>query len=766
MDYEVTPIYKKENSKKECDAFKPVVSIVTPFYNSKDYIEDTAYCVLNQTFPWFEWIIVDDGSKDKESLKKLDKIAKSDARIKVYHKKNEGLAATRDFGAKKSSSTSNYLLFLDDDDLIENNYLECLYYALEINSDACFAYTNTIGFGEINYLWDKKMDIKRETNENLLVATALIRKKDFFEVGGYGTREKGINEDWVFWLKLFSKSKIPLKVNYYGFWYRRKKTGELSVSKNNINITKQLLEEYKDKVDYSIKPIEYPKDFYWWDDAKQTPNPFKVLSKIKNNKTDIIMIMPHIVMGGADKFNIDFIKGLSDKYKVTAIFTEVSDNEWISEIKKYCDTYYILPSFLDRKYWHMFINYLIEKNETKIVFNTNSIYGYMAIPYIRSTNKNIKIFDYVHMEEWYNRNGGYSRDSSAVGSCIDKTLVCNKKSEKILIDYFGRNENDVDTVYIGVDEKKFVNNYTKEEIVELKKKYNVPLDKKVVLFISRIADQKRPYLFAEIANKYSKEYNDCVFLVCGDGILFEGLKNKIKKYDLDNVIFLGAIKNTREIYAISDCNLNCSIKEGLALTTYESLSMGIPVISSDVGGQGEIINEKVGVLIDLYQKEEEVTNYNYSNEEINEYVKAIHRVLKDNNEYRKNCRKRVVSGFTIDLMKKKMNAIVEELMNKKESKDFSNSDVALELLNQYLLESQELYYYSIHQYNKRYDGDSINNQNTNTLKNRFANFARKIHLYNEMHIVKDIIYSIFNAVRLTVKLFVEIFKHIFRLLKK
>ena len=186
FDFGVTPLYRKNLFDKiKVDKFSPLVSIVTPFYNSGKYINDTAVCVLNQTFPWFEWIIVDDGSKDETSLKILDDLEKKDKRIKVYHKKNEGLAATRDFGASKSNKNSKYFLFLDDDDLIETNYLECSYYALETTPDAAFSYTNTVGFGEDEYLWNMKFDIKTEMKRNLLVATALIRKDDFFSVGGY-----------------------------------------------------------------------------------------------------------------------------------------------------------------------------------------------------------------------------------------------------------------------------------------------------------------------------------------------------------------------------------------------------------------------------------------------------------------------------------------------------------------------------------------------------------------------------------------------------
>ena len=40
----------------------PLVSIITPYYNAGKYFEQTFNCVMNQTFPWFEWIGVDDGS--------------------------------------------------------------------------------------------------------------------------------------------------------------------------------------------------------------------------------------------------------------------------------------------------------------------------------------------------------------------------------------------------------------------------------------------------------------------------------------------------------------------------------------------------------------------------------------------------------------------------------------------------------------------------------------------------------------------------------
>ena len=63
FDYAKEPGRKLLISNRESDG-KPLVSIITPYYNAGKYFKQTFNCVMNQTFPWFEWIIVDDGSTD------------------------------------------------------------------------------------------------------------------------------------------------------------------------------------------------------------------------------------------------------------------------------------------------------------------------------------------------------------------------------------------------------------------------------------------------------------------------------------------------------------------------------------------------------------------------------------------------------------------------------------------------------------------------------------------------------------------------------
>ena len=64
-----------------------LVSIITPYYNAGKHFEQTFNCVMNQSFPWFECIIVDDGSTDEESLSILSFFSEKDKRIRILRKK-------------------------------------------------------------------------------------------------------------------------------------------------------------------------------------------------------------------------------------------------------------------------------------------------------------------------------------------------------------------------------------------------------------------------------------------------------------------------------------------------------------------------------------------------------------------------------------------------------------------------------------------------------------------------------------------------------
>lgn len=724
FNFKLEPGRKLYNNREYVETF-PLISVIVPFYNSEKFIEQTIKSILNQTFPSYEILIIDDGSTNKMALEKLEQIKELDKRIKVFHKQNEGLATTRDYGASKSDEHAKYLMFIDDDDLIEPTFLECGFWTLETNKDAAWAYSDSLGFGSIEYTWNKYFSSEKMKKENDLISAALVRKTDFFLVNGYNLKEKAVNEDWNFWLKLLSKEKFPVHISFYGEWYRRKENGELQRSRENKERSLEIINNTAKGVTKEIKAKQYPCYNYNYELIEDNLKNIEIPKRINKKDTiNILFIIPWMVTGGADLFNLSLVKGLNkERYEITIISTEPNENVLRQEFENNENVrVYDLTSFLDKRYWVAFVNYIIQKENINLIFNSNSKTGYSMLPYIKSMYPEIPILDYVHMEEWYNRNGGYSRYSSMYNSIIDKTMVCNENSKKILEEHFKRNSDEVQTVYIGVDEEKFnPDRYNKEE---LEKKYlGDTTNKKIISFICRISEQKRPLLFLEIIKKLKEKRKDFKVLVVGDGNLLGKMKEKAKKMNLlEDIIFFGEIKNTGEIYKISNVTVNCSLKEGLALTSYESLSMNVPIVSSDVGGQKELISKDVGEIVKLMQNEEDVYLEKYSQEEINSYVKAINKVLDNLETYKSNCRKRICENFTISKMIEMMDSIFEETHKNPSKKKIengyglsNNKDITKELITANF-KSDELEYkwecseYERKVYGKNYSAFGLNSR--------------------------------------------------------
>ncbi len=371
---------------------KTTVSIITPFYNDGKEIEETFQSIMNQTYPYFEWIIVDDGSKDEFSINKLKEISKKDERIKVFTIENGGPAIARDYGISKTSSTSKYVFFLDSDDVIDKTMIECLYWTLETHKDASFAYTSTVNFGTTEYIWEKYFTVEQEKEENLLTISALVRKDDLIEVGCFGIKEKSMYEDWNLWLKLLKKGKKPIRVSAPLFWYRKTDKGELSRAKeNNQNAMKYVEETAKDIPDDILEAIQYPR-VASRNDSNTISNMILPDYK-KTKKTNILMILPWLKE--EQKVYLEMINNLSkEDFHTIILLTKPNPNPISQDFEKVADVY-DLSSFIDRIDYPYFTDYLITSRKVDMVVISDTEYGYYMIPYLKEKHS-IPIIDYIN----------------------------------------------------------------------------------------------------------------------------------------------------------------------------------------------------------------------------------------------------------------------------------------------------------------------------------------------------------------------------------
>ena len=669
MAFDFTKEPGKQLEKREAnDSYPPLVTVITPFFNSGKYIEQTFNSVMNQTFPWFEWIIVNDGSTNADDLDKLINLSKTDKRIQILNKNNGGISSARNMAI--SASTTEIIVSLDADDLIDPTYLECCYFALETNPGASWCYTDTIGFGNFQYEWIKPFDSELMKKENFLVEVAMMRKAAILNVGGYDETEKHFYEDWHLWLKFLRAGMYPIHLGFFGAWYRRLDTGVLGIlhqNKEKHDKAMVLINEVGAEIQEKINAIEFPRH--------NKPNFINKNSKIKWERTikktesqnKVLMLLPWMNMGGADKFVLDVVKKCDkSKFEFSIITTNPLEYVWRQDFESHVRDVFDLSSFLDPSNWPMFIHYLIKTRDIKILFISNSYYGYYLIPWLRKEFPELAIIDYVHMEEWYWRNGGYARTSGVMGDILEKTYVCNEKTRQVMINSFGRLADSVETLYIGVDHK-----YYDEQNVEygiVKRQLGIEEQRPMVLFPCRMHPQKRPFLMLEIAKELKKRKMDIAIVAVGDGPQLVEMKNKVEEWGLKKTVyFAGMQQEMRPYYKDAAITLICSLKEGLALTAYESLSMRRPVISSDVGGQGELIDEQVGALIPLMQSESsELDSREFAAAEVGQYVEAINEILGDQARYetmKKACRERIEKQFSVELMVHRLETIFLNYIN-------------------------------------------------------------------------------------------------------
>jgi len=175
------------------------VSVIVPCYNVENYVRKAITCLVNQTYKNIEIIVIDDASTDNtyKVLKELEK--EYSGKFKLYqNEKNGGLAYTRNFGVK--NSTSEYIGFIDPDDYVDENYYEVLVNKL-IADDADLV-VNDIQLIYENM--DKTVDVAKTCNgevsklniiDNGLCASAcnkLLRKDLLLK---YPFLEGKVNED-------------------------------------------------------------------------------------------------------------------------------------------------------------------------------------------------------------------------------------------------------------------------------------------------------------------------------------------------------------------------------------------------------------------------------------------------------------------------------------------------------------------------------------------------------------------------------------------
>lgn len=198
------------------------ISIITPVFNSSRFIEETAESVLNQTYNNWEWILVDDCSKDN-SWEILKLLSKKESRIKIFRNSTNLMSGkTRNIAIEKSSG--DYIAFLDSDDLWRKDKLELQLSFMENGkyffSHTSYGYIDEEGRQikstfEVNNVVDYKHLLKRT---EISCLTAMYNAK---ELGKFYMSEHARKQDYALWLAILKSGTKSYGINIELAYYRQ-----------------------------------------------------------------------------------------------------------------------------------------------------------------------------------------------------------------------------------------------------------------------------------------------------------------------------------------------------------------------------------------------------------------------------------------------------------------------------------------------------------------------------------------------------------------
>ena len=656
----------------------PAVTVVTPFYNTAtEVFEETAQCVMGQSLQNFQWVIVNDGSKDAAALGGLARYRaggdRSDPRVRVVdHAVNHGLPAARNTGVR--SALAEYVFFLDSDDLIEPTTLEKCALFLALNPGFSFVKGFNVGFGAQEYLWTKGFhDGELFLRENRATATAMVRMSALREVGGAGGFDESLRgglEDWAFWLKCAAKGMWGGTIPEYLDWYRRRDNqheawGNLGAAEKRNGVLMGLQARFPEL----FEPGGFPRvEREWSMPFHDCVEDAGIENPLAKRKRRLLLIAPWLRMGGADKFNLDLTRFLTSKredgWEVT-IATTLHGSPWLPEFARQTPDVFLLDHLCRPRGYAAALRHLIASRTPDVVMISNSQHGYGLLPYLRAHHPECVYVDFNHMEEPNWLNGGHPRTGAGYQDQLDLNMVVSGHLKRWMVGR-GAEEERIAVCHINADSETFKPDAAAR--ARVRAELGIGEGTPVILYAARLCPQKQPRVFAETMRLLAERRRDFVALVAGDGEMMGELEGTLRGCGLRQengdrraggvVRMLGSVAagEMPGLMAAADVFFLPSLWEGIALSIYEAMAAGLAVVGADVGGQTELVTQECGLLLTMPEPRDEAAEAAAYAATLDELLEAPERI----SAYGAAARKRIIEHFRLEVMGERFERLLKE----------------------------------------------------------------------------------------------------------
>lgn len=292
-------------------------------------------------------------------------------------------------------------------------------------------------------------------------------------------------------------------------------------------------------------------------------------------KKKVFFVMSTDDYSGAEAVNITIIENLRDKYDFYWVSRKGKINNYLQENKiKWIEIEKLSVSEIKK---------VIKKFQPDIIHATD----YKSSVICSIAKGDIPLIEHLHNNSpWIKKFCINSLIFLLAGLRADKILTVSKSiEEEYIFSKFLKNK--IKCIGNPVSRKKILDKVSE---CDYEKKYDI-------CCVGRLTPQKNPKRFLDIINEIKKKKNDIKVIWIGKGEQLEEAERYKEQLNLqENVTFLGFKKNPYKYMAGSKIFMLTSDWEGYGLVSFEALTLGLPCITSNVGGIPDIVDDKCGKI--------------------------------------------------------------------------------------------------------------------------------------------------------------------------
>lgn len=572
---------------------QPLVSVIIPYFNRADTIDDTLKSLVAQTFLNFETIIVDDYSSDPVSIEKLKTF--KNIRI-IRHKINKGVATARNTGIKQAKG--KYIICLDSDDMLDPTFIEKATLALELNPDVALITTHQDMFGVVNEIFEKHpYDPLRLMQDNMVITAAEFRKEAWVVSGGY--KPKLGYEDWDFWLTLsehgFWGKLIPEPLFKYRTAMQSRYIEDKDVHWNNVKTIRNLHPKYKKMVRGLMASRQSERHVVSTNTGLINLSDRKHYLTVNSDKPNILVTVPWMDFGGVSTLLNNFTQEVKLDVNLHFITGLQSKNEWEYKFKAITPRVYHMSNLFDEDVALQleFVSNYIATRDIDTLHIVHNGFIYPMLDELKKRFPKLRVISTV-----FNNRAPYLLQSTKEQEHIDIFTTDNLAVQNIYKKLLDKDK-DVRVIPNGIDSEAIFNPKL-FEIGKIRQSLGLTSKDTAVFYIGRLSEEKNPDLFVEMADKLIKKgLEHTKFFVIGDGPMHSKIDHAIHHTKSTQIRYLGYQPNVAEYLAAADIFVLPSSIEGFPLSIIEAMAMNVAIVATNVGAVSEVIETgKNGIVVD------------------------------------------------------------------------------------------------------------------------------------------------------------------------